>query len=215
MKKVILFTCLLFILQCDTGKEPNAPINHHPIPRLREEAFFPLEVGNFWTYQETTVCPESTSEVEYTARVVSVQKIGGYVWHRIVFSSVSQRSPRFLRAVNDSIFELQNNFNVPVSALQYFKPSRKEQAFQSLLGGDVRITKTATILDEPVSVPAGTFGECYLFTSQTPDWIEKEIVCSGVGVVQRELIHRTLMGDTTFVQRTVLVRYQVHPLRAF
>ena len=205
MKKIIFFIAVVVTFQCNFIKDPVLTRNSIQGANV----FYPLTVGNFWDYTEITYRSDDTLKTEYTARVEDVENIIDVEWSRIVFSPESQISPRYLRVKNDSVFELQYNFNIPVEALKYLKPTGKVQQFQSLLEGDVQIVKTAYILDDPVTTPAGIFDKCYMFVHETPDWIFKEILSDGVGIVRSEFVDRTLEGDTVFIRITELKNYRV------
>lgn len=101
---------------------------------LRAEAFSPLTVDNFRESIDITDGSEDTSQIEYTARVISVPKVVVDAGSKMVFSPESRLIPRYPAAENDSIHELQHNFGPPVRSSQKLRPARKGQPFHPLLG---------------------------------------------------------------------------------
>ncbi|RMH75809.1 MAG: hypothetical protein D6681_22030 [Calditrichaeota bacterium] len=196
-RKINLLILLLAVWSCSN------PGGSDKIPEdttVSTPSLIPLAAGNTWTYTEEYISPDTNYVTEYTVRVTGTEQIGDEVWWKLETwrgDSVITRT-RYLIAQNDSIYELQYNWQTPVKSLQYFIPVDSVQRFNSLLGGDVGIAKTASILDTTIITPQGNFSECYMFEYSTPDWTTREILSPKVGIIVNWFIHHPSLGGIEY-----------------
>ena len=180
-RSMAYFALIVIVFSCSNPSESSDESNN----------IFPLTAGNTWTYEQTTTTDSTSETITYSMRVIGSEVIGGKEWQKIDFFSNNSnftRSSWHLMAIDDKIYELQWNFQNPVSALQYFIPQDSVAEFVTLLGGDVSITKKAKRINTPVTTPAGTFTNCYEFSYASPEWYFVEILAAGIGIVKKERV---------------------------
>lgn|GEM_PF-6101229 len=112
-------------------------------------------------------------------------------------------------AENDSIYELQYNWQYPVRALRFLIPKDSLQLFNSFLGGDIMIIKTASILDSTVTTPIGRYDNCYSYQFSTVDFTKIEIVSPGIGIIEKQYISHGFAGSKKFRKIAKLKSYLV------
>jgi hypothetical protein len=191
MLKYILFLLLILAFtSCDTSVDPNEVT---PSSEL-----FPLSIGNYWQYEESFSSMDTSYINNYTSTITKVEEIGGYSWFMIESVKNNFTEKRYLMLENDSVYELQYNWQTPIRSLEYITPSEKQQSFVALLGGDVGIKKTVTKLDTIINTKIGDFKNCLKYESSTLDWTTIEILVFGIGVVERQVIGHSLGGEQTF-----------------
>lgn len=201
-KITIYFFIFTLFLGCSSPTETS---NNENISRL-----FPLSVGNYWVYKEHFISSDTSYTVNYKSTVKEITNIGGFNWYKIETPRNDYIQERYLIAENDSVYELQYNWEAPVRSLQYIIPQDSAQEFGSLFGGDVGITKSVFILDTTISTNAGNFSNCIMFEYSTPDWTEREIISLGTGIVERQLLGYSISGGNTYQRITKLENFKIN-----
>jgi hypothetical protein len=79
------------------------------------------------------------------------------------------------------------------------------------MGGDVIIKKTVYSLDTTIITSAGNFNNCLMFEYTSPDWIEREILAFGVGIIEKQMIGFSFItGEKTFSRTEKLTSYKIN-----
>ncbi len=191
MLKYFLFLFIISALtSCDTSTDPN---------EIKPSAeFMPLSVGNYWKYEENLSSIDTSYINYYTSTITKTEEIGNYKWFKIESVKSNFTQERYLMMENDSVYELQYNWQNPVRSLEYIIPTEKEQSFGSLLGGDAGKTKTVEKLDTIINTKIGDFNNCLKYEYSTLDWTVIEIIAFGIGIVEKQFISHPLGGEQRF-----------------
>ncbi len=166
------------------------------------QAFFPMAVGNAWTFAEAASADSAES---FTLSVTgwnsgTLHSDGGPqgAWWDLALAppaggtrSYEWLSTRYWRQ-GDSIYARQPGFDDFVPALSYLVPPDADTVrWESTYGGDVGVAISAIRLPDSVTVPAGRFAPCVAFEFMAAE-AHRTVICSRVGWVSFDVGSRSI-----------------------
>ncbi len=196
-----LCTALVFLVLAFAGcKDEATSPDSRPEPVEFRNALLPFALGNQWTYVDSLFTESSVSVETYSVAVIDFRIEGDNVWWQIQDSRTPGSTIEYA-VRNDSVLNLQYNFQHPVESLEYIPaPAADTVYFSSLVGGDVMVSKYACQASFPVTVPAGTFTGC-ASTGIQGGYLE--ILKPQLGIIQKEVQYEGAF------RKSVLIGYEV------
>jgi hypothetical protein len=208
MKRAATISLLFLVVLCigcsDQATEPNRhyPDPNHDLDPGNITTFFPLKVGYTWNYVDSLFYENS---VTVRTRSVILERLARngdstVLQFRSWFSRDTVSSVDNMLLVGDSLYEFQyGRGGGLVFSQTYFPAPDSGTYFNSLIGGDVGIMKSAKRSRDVVVVPAGRFVRSNVF-----EWRgDRTFVADGVGMIRSELYGgiavRILMRSSTLL----------------
>ena len=195
---IILLVLIGFLYSC--SKSDNTIEIPPPVEIIPSNEFFPLAINNFWEYEESYSSIDTSYTRSFTLTVTDTEYIGNFKWYKIERVRTGWIQYRKLMIENDSVYELQSNFHIPIRSLQYIIPSQRIESFPSWYGGDVQVTRKVERLDTTINTEIGQFNNCYKYEFRTGDYIDYETIAYGIGIIERKTIgYNFRTGEQTFL----------------
>lgn len=176
--------------------------------------FFPLAVGNSWTYLDSLTTASGTTVRTVTVSVASLRFEQGVLWYALDHSFNPSIAASEFTAQNDSVFSLQladaPGGPAPIRSLEYIPPPSTDTSFyHSLFDGDALVRKSATRLDGTHTVPAGKFTGCATYAYRIPPERYREVLMPGVGMLSLEIAADSSLFGPAWRFRRELVSYRL------
>lgn len=174
-------------------------------PYESRDAFFPLAVGNSWTFTDSLITDSGGSVESFTVAITgrdsgTLYSHGGPegLWWdaEMTWPSAGARDYEWLSSgywrQGDSVYARQPGFEGFVTALAYLVPSAADTVtWSSTYGGDVGIEISAVRLQESVTVAAGTFAPCIAYEYHAME-LHRAVLCEGTGWVSFDVGGRVI-----------------------
>lgn len=184
MSTYILTAAAFLLLALNGCKDDSTSVLSPPEPTEFRNSLIPFAVGNRWTYIDSLFTDSPVAVETYSMSVVGFRRENGLVWWQLSDSRIPSTVIEYA-VRNDSILNLQYNFQNPVESLEYIPAHAADTVqFLSMIGGDVMVSKYVYALNPGVIVPAGTFSGCIAVEMRGG---YQEILKPRLGLIQREV----------------------------
>jgi hypothetical protein len=220
MRKTVLF--ILFIgaaiflsldlTSCKKNSPTDSGISDTTEPLGFREAFYPMAVGNSWTYADSIFTDSLATVSVYTDTII------GY--HNYTFGTewkFSRRSDGMtitnysLIEINDTVYNFQNNWNARIEVPKYFNLFGRDSAiFSSVIGGDAVIYELLLRSQGPYTTPASVFTNCLFLEYSIIEEDFIEVLCPKIGLVGKDVTLFNVAHDQIkSMEHTRLLRYHL------
>jgi hypothetical protein len=187
-------------------------VMYHP-DGIEPSEMLPMAVGNYWVYAETTWTMDGIA-----ARLDSIEVIGRH--HDDLGQWWVLRSPfpwleDTVMVRNDTVFSRTYGWPGLFMSVEYI-PAADTPFNYMVIRGDIGYTRTVSPVDSVVTVPAGSYGESYMYTGREGPFSEpfstypyRLFLAPGVGFIFFEQHDDSAIPENTFTQRAWLIRYHI------
>lgn len=171
---------MLFINACGDDNNGNVPDELQ-----KGEGLIPAVIGNKWIYSDSLWLVDSLYFAYFdTVEIIDTLMRGNQTWWQTKGMIPGLWGEFYIR--NDSIYGSDYFFDTRLTHLWFIPPSETPISYYvdfEDTGGWIR---TVVMQPEPITVPAGTFDSCGVY-SDTTVHIE-HIIAPGVGIIRRSVI---------------------------
>ena len=217
MKFNILLKYLVFwgLILAGWACKKDTPIdsNFGPEPTDLRHAFYPMAVGNTWTYADTSQTVGGPVYSVSTLRITGWRRDTLGVWWKFESAKQGTNSSYELMERNDSVFTLQYGFTVdhhPFAALEYLYPHGADTTFYTAyIGGDALITKAAVIDLVSYRTPSGNYKGVVQISSHQTNLVET--FSRGIGVVGSDQYYIAVSGGVPVGSTSRLKSFSLIP----
>lgn len=199
-----------------SGTPPYEKLNstYYPDPSYQPPPMFPVAIGNYWVYAETTwTAHDMTAVIDSVAVTGQHHDSLGEWW---LLSSHLLSLGDTIAVVEDSIYSYQCCYD---NGIDYSLYREKEYVpavdtpftYNMILQGDLLYMRTAELLDTVVDVPAGSFVGCYAYTG-LGFYLDlyQHVLAPGVGFIYAESENDITQPLTPYRKhKMALLRYRV------
>lgn len=197
----IMLLVLATVLIMGGGCVDNEPEGRCPEatcgPYESRDAFFPLAVGNSWTFSDSVWTDSGVTVQGFTRSVHAYQAdSSGETWWHFMLPPAPYFGPFMQR--NDTVFqEISTSSGRFVNVLRYvppLDPAADSVVFTSPIDDDVPTETVMRPLAGRYSTPAGEFTGCASYRTPSLDFgTVHTVICAGVGPVSHDLgTHRKM-----------------------
>ena len=185
--RTVIFLCL-DLSSCKKDSPTVSSTSDTTEPLGFREAFYPMAVGNSWTYIDSTITDSQTTVSVYTDTIIGYHNyIFGTDWKFLRRSGGKAIGGYSLIEINDRIYQIQYSWTSPILALQYFDSVGQDSVpFHSYIGGDAGLEKLFVRVKGTYATPASEFADCIIVKYSLMETDRADIFCPHIGIVGRE-----------------------------
>lgn len=174
------------------------------------DAFFPMAVGNTWTFVDSLFTDSGVTVQGYTRSISSRQTdSSGTTWWHFLLPPQPFFGPFMQR--NDTVFQIiMTRSGAELSALRFIPPPRPDTTFFTTPIDDDVPTQTSVVpIPGSYSTSAGEFQDCASYhLAGTSDYeAVHTLICAGVGPVSHDLYDSGSPGIPASHRKLRLVSY--------
>lgn len=153
------------------------------------DAFFPMAVGNSWTFTDSLFTDSGTAVGGYVRSVLSYQTdTSGTTWWE--FTLPPEPYYGFFTQRNDTVFqEIGTSSGQWLPVLRYIPPPGPDTVyFTTPIDDDVPTETSVVPIAGLYSTPAGSFADCASYRTTSRDLgVVHTVICAGIGPVSHDL----------------------------
>ncbi|MFQ6676932.1 MAG: hypothetical protein ACE5D0_01310 [Fidelibacterota bacterium] len=173
------------------------------------EGLIPAVIGNRWIYSDSLWIADSLWHANFdTVEIIDTLMRGDQIWWQTksyipdLYNDDPYHNPNqdagefYIR--NDSIFGVTYNWGNRETVLRFIPPPDTSTSYY-VWYEDTGWIRTAVMQPESITVPAGTFDSCGVYTDITIESDIIHVIAPGVGVLQRSVIGSSLRWIITLI----------------
>jgi len=174
----ILFLSCFLILSCDPETSENDPDEI-------DGDLIPSSIGNYWVYEDSLFVDGAFTELSMdTLIIIDTLRAHGKKWWELVGHQNLPFIYQYYAIENDSVYSIQGGWSTILS-LDYIYPSDTLTVLETIVEGDLGLSRNVIKYDGSITTNAGTFINCGKYYGEwTGTFYVEEYINPGVGFIK-------------------------------
>jgi len=182
MKNILLFIITLLLIFIFGSCESESPTEVGP---SYVNSFYPMAIGNSWTYIDSTFLPTDTIVYSQRYFIVSSRNDSLGTWWRFHYQTNSDTDSYFayeLMEKNDSVYSYQYDVR-PILSLEYIPPKNNDTIYFSKRINFDTILQSVAELSLPYETNAGNFNNSASYYYEWNEYKVNTVLCPKIGII--------------------------------